>query len=97
MIHAPFKLWQPGEFDPDGDCMQRAEYVSRIENGKLVQEYFVLRSADGTYCGREVLLPEVVCSNCCALGHRREECTDYNPFWLTYNDESFLKKCGIKI
>jgi hypothetical protein len=55
MIHDQFKAWGDGQFDVDGDCMQPAELVFRFEHDKLVQEYFVLRSRTGEYCGREIL------------------------------------------
>jgi hypothetical protein len=46
-------------FDPTGDCMQRAERCRVFKDGVLTQDYFVLRSSDGVYCGRDlVLVPE---------------------------------------
>lgn len=55
MTHPKIVPWRRGEFDPRGDIIQRAEFVLRFENGKLTSEYFVLRSANGEYSGREIL------------------------------------------
>ena|GEM_PF-3616652 len=56
------------------------------------------------YCGREILeTHQSFCSNCCQWGHRfyradgTRECTNYDEFGLTLNDEMFLRNMGIKI
>lgn len=41
---------------------------------EMDQMYLTLVNEQGEYCGRELLIEETVCSNCCKLGHTRREC-----------------------